>query len=260
MIPFRAFAIRINSVKSFLMSAKIPICTPSGNCWLFLSHWVCLPLLHYVQFDLNMLMPHANTVKHRVLRTGGHATAPENRTDQARVIPKTNKTRVVDHCAFWEPGDWVSIQKKKKNQHNQNQCSCSTLWLFSVLLLLLLLVNFLRNGDQHKSVFWMRMCADCKSHSHCHSDSDSSTAECRQQLYRLQQNWTECWHTVHTGLWRRPAANICTRNVFNTHRHHQVSILINYNYSCQELRTPHPHSRRRHWQPPPFTSAWGAWF
>jgi len=61
-----------------------------------------------------MLMPHANTVKHRVLRTGGHATAPENRTDQARVIPKTNKTRVVDHCAFWEPGDWVSIQKKKK--------------------------------------------------------------------------------------------------------------------------------------------------
>lgn len=117
MIPFRAFAIRINSVKSFLMSAKIPICTPSGNCWLFLSHWVCLPLLHYVQFDLNMLMPHANTVKHRVLRTGGlHATAPENRTDQARVIPKTNKTRVVDHCAFWEPGDWVSIQKKKSKK------------------------------------------------------------------------------------------------------------------------------------------------
>lgn len=190
-------------------------------------------------------------------------------------LRKTGQTRPESYQKPTKPELWTIVhfgslgigfqfkkkKKQKKNQQNQNQCSCSTLWLFSVLLLLLLLVNFLRNGDQHKSDFWMRMCADCKSHSHCHSDSDSSTAECRQQLYRLQQNWTECWHTVHTGLWRRPAANICTRNVFNTHRHHQVSILINYNYSCQELRTPHPHSRRRrHWQPPPFTSAWGAWF
>jgi len=185
------------------------------------------------------------TLANRVLRTLNQGAEPsEKRTD--RVIPKNRKPAKPELWTivhFGVSGSGIAFSKK-------DPMLMPTLWLFSMLLL----VNFLRNGDQHKSDSWMRMCADCKSHSHSGSGSgsDCSPAECRQQLYRLQPNWAECWHTVRTGLWRRPAANICTGNVFNTHRHHQVSILINYNYSCQGLSPVHPLA------PHHFRS--GAWF